>query len=247
MKTPIFPGKYHQNGGFSMAMLVYRRVINTETLRIQLIVQGTCWWVFQRLQIQSTHSHDFHHVPKTNAGLRNQAVTWKTWNNDQTQCWWNMVKPPMELREPFSIHMQMVLCTSHENCLWIQNNPILQLDCFNPGDLSQVVKKILETLHHFQNYHPSMKFYKTWTIPNKKIHWNLNLQNHWGFSASGTSSRRRVTMPFPWLWQRIARTWDGGAWNPGNSSEIGKGKEKKIKWNSHSTKDFSVYTVYTGI
>ena len=25
MKIPIFPGKYHQNGGFSMAMLVYRR------------------------------------------------------------------------------------------------------------------------------------------------------------------------------------------------------------------------------
>ena len=26
MKIPIFPGKYHQNGGFSWAMLVYRRV-----------------------------------------------------------------------------------------------------------------------------------------------------------------------------------------------------------------------------
>ena len=26
MKIHIFPGKYHQNGGFSMAMLVYRRV-----------------------------------------------------------------------------------------------------------------------------------------------------------------------------------------------------------------------------
>ena len=26
MKIPIFPGKYHQNGGFSMAMLVYRSV-----------------------------------------------------------------------------------------------------------------------------------------------------------------------------------------------------------------------------
>ena len=25
-KIPIFPGKYHQNGGFSMAMLVYRSV-----------------------------------------------------------------------------------------------------------------------------------------------------------------------------------------------------------------------------
>ena len=25
-ENPIFPGKYHQNGGFSMAMLVYRRV-----------------------------------------------------------------------------------------------------------------------------------------------------------------------------------------------------------------------------
>ena len=26
-ENPIFPGKYHQNGGFSMAMLVYRRVL----------------------------------------------------------------------------------------------------------------------------------------------------------------------------------------------------------------------------
>ena len=28
MKIPIFPGKYHQNGGFSWAMLVYRRVVS---------------------------------------------------------------------------------------------------------------------------------------------------------------------------------------------------------------------------
>ena len=27
MKIPIFPGKYHQNGGFSMAMLVSGRVL----------------------------------------------------------------------------------------------------------------------------------------------------------------------------------------------------------------------------
>ena len=26
-ENPIFPGKYHQNGGFSMAMLVYRSVL----------------------------------------------------------------------------------------------------------------------------------------------------------------------------------------------------------------------------
>ena len=26
-ENPIFPGKYHQIGGFSMAMLVYRRVM----------------------------------------------------------------------------------------------------------------------------------------------------------------------------------------------------------------------------
>ncbi len=31
MKIPIFPGKYHQNGGFSMAMFVYRRVHINET------------------------------------------------------------------------------------------------------------------------------------------------------------------------------------------------------------------------
>ena len=29
-KIPMFPGKYHQNGGFSMAMLVSGRVMNYE-------------------------------------------------------------------------------------------------------------------------------------------------------------------------------------------------------------------------
>ena len=32
MKIPIFPGKYRQNGGFSMAMLVYRRVVLAKEL-----------------------------------------------------------------------------------------------------------------------------------------------------------------------------------------------------------------------
>ena len=38
-ENPIFPGKYHQNGGFSMAMLVYRRVylyVESESTRHQL-------------------------------------------------------------------------------------------------------------------------------------------------------------------------------------------------------------------
>ena len=34
MKIPIFPGKYHQNGGFSWAMLVYRRVPQIISWRI---------------------------------------------------------------------------------------------------------------------------------------------------------------------------------------------------------------------
>ncbi len=34
MKIPIIPGKYHQNGGFSMAMLVSGRVV-------------VCWYLFQ--------------------------------------------------------------------------------------------------------------------------------------------------------------------------------------------------------
>ena len=33
MKIPIFPGKYHQNGGFSMAMLVYRSVLKYKEQR----------------------------------------------------------------------------------------------------------------------------------------------------------------------------------------------------------------------
>ena len=35
MKIPIFPGKYHQNGGFSMAMLVYRSVLIGEKLWVK--------------------------------------------------------------------------------------------------------------------------------------------------------------------------------------------------------------------
>ena len=38
MKIPIFPGKYHQNGGFSMAMLVYRRVRGYEAHHCPLII-----------------------------------------------------------------------------------------------------------------------------------------------------------------------------------------------------------------
>ena len=37
MKIPMFPCKYHQNGGFSMAMLVYRRVIKQRTSSFQVI------------------------------------------------------------------------------------------------------------------------------------------------------------------------------------------------------------------
>ncbi len=37
MKIPIFPGKYHQNGGFSMTMLVSGRVTNTVSERSDLI------------------------------------------------------------------------------------------------------------------------------------------------------------------------------------------------------------------
>ena len=31
-ENPIFPGKYHQNGGFSMAMLVYRGVVGKNAI-----------------------------------------------------------------------------------------------------------------------------------------------------------------------------------------------------------------------
>ncbi len=44
MKIPIFPGKYHQNGEFSMAMLVYRRVNSLPALRI-IYSQGLDQWL----------------------------------------------------------------------------------------------------------------------------------------------------------------------------------------------------------
>ncbi len=53
-ENPIFPGKYHQNDGFSMAMLVYRSVnkiqgpllddhTSVKGVGIPLIVVGPCW------------------------------------------------------------------------------------------------------------------------------------------------------------------------------------------------------------
>ena len=41
MKIPIFPGKYHQNGEFSMAMLVYRRVSKMMVSNLNLLFQGS--------------------------------------------------------------------------------------------------------------------------------------------------------------------------------------------------------------
>ena len=44
MKIPIFPGKYHQNGGFSRAMLVYRRVRLTVEFLLKLWASvGSSW------------------------------------------------------------------------------------------------------------------------------------------------------------------------------------------------------------
>ena len=47
MKIPIFPGKYHQNGGFSMAMLVYRSVLHvlfrSLELGFKLLERWTCF------------------------------------------------------------------------------------------------------------------------------------------------------------------------------------------------------------
>ena len=44
MKISIFPGKYHQNGGFSMAMLVYRRVDDATTLLWCDLSKTRAWW-----------------------------------------------------------------------------------------------------------------------------------------------------------------------------------------------------------
>ena len=43
MKIPMYPGKYHQNGGFSMAMLVYRRVISLPCGGLSLNMRCKLW------------------------------------------------------------------------------------------------------------------------------------------------------------------------------------------------------------
>ena len=42
MKIPIFPGKYHQNAEFSMAMLVYRRIYTANNPGV-----GHCYGFFR--------------------------------------------------------------------------------------------------------------------------------------------------------------------------------------------------------
>ena len=43
MKIPVFPGKYHQNGELSMAMLVYRRVRYFSLAQMEVMEV----WIFQ--------------------------------------------------------------------------------------------------------------------------------------------------------------------------------------------------------
>ena len=42
-ENPIFPGKYHQNGGFPMAMLVYRRVFRRKIKHVKGVYFMTLW------------------------------------------------------------------------------------------------------------------------------------------------------------------------------------------------------------
>ncbi len=48
MKITIFPGKYHQNCGFSMAMLVYRRV---NEIGLKKFISEMCWQKAQYFKI----------------------------------------------------------------------------------------------------------------------------------------------------------------------------------------------------
>ena len=79
MKITIFPGKYHQNGGFSMAMLVYRGVplygaVNfpgcTSAYRAFKEIRFVCGWcsslehwnkVFQKKTAELTYTPEVQH------------------------------------------------------------------------------------------------------------------------------------------------------------------------------------------
>ncbi len=50
MKTPMFPCKYHQNGGFSMAMLVLGRVVTITMVIISPLRIGL-WDPFQMAEL----------------------------------------------------------------------------------------------------------------------------------------------------------------------------------------------------
>ena len=143
-----------------------------------------------------------------------------TTRHSVSETWWN------HQTKGTIFHMQMVLWTSPENCLF-EYRTTPPCNCFNSGDHPKVVvknKQILETLHHFQNYHPSMKCWKSWAIPKQTLEFGPTTESLRDFQG-------RVTMAFPRLGQRIActsKTSHGTKMKP----EIGKG-EKKQMLNSH--------------
>ena len=81
MKIPIFPGKYHQNGEFSMAMLVYRRVPPKKKKKKK---QGTLLGT----NISPTSRHfwvdDFPNFP----------CWWNLWSFPRGYCWNRIIEVP---------------------------------------------------------------------------------------------------------------------------------------------------------
>ena len=70
MKIPIFPGKYHQNGGFSMAMLVYRRVLSIVVWK---------WWSHPNKIIEAYAALEKRWVTRYQSKLRSCGYQMNIW------------------------------------------------------------------------------------------------------------------------------------------------------------------------
>ena len=82
MKIPIFPGKYHQNGGFSMAMLVYRRVPKIAIFKgSRYLFQGPSFWAPPAVSFRECNTSD--RLPPT-PNIRNIQTYPTTWTNQKS-------------------------------------------------------------------------------------------------------------------------------------------------------------------
>ena len=95
MKIPIFPGKYHQHGGFSMAMLVYRSVYQNCLVFFSTKSFFCSYWGPRSESLQQT------------GALWGSLISWIL-VIEKTTDRWGRAKPPKKTRD---IHLRQIAIT----------------------------------------------------------------------------------------------------------------------------------------